>query len=76
MTHKILADVELGENVQIGDFVILGVKPTKDPVNPPHHGKLIIGDNAHIRSHTVVYLGNKIGKNLQRRCEHWHALCS
>lgn len=65
MTHKILGDVELGENVQIGDFVILGVKPTKDPVNPPHQGKLIIGDNAHIRSHTVVYLGNKIGRNLQ-----------
>lgn len=65
MTFKILEDVELGKNAKIEDFVILGVKPTKSPVNPPHSGKLIIGDDAVIRSHSVIYLGNKIGKNFQ-----------
>ncbi len=65
MTFKILEDVELGNNVKIEDFVILGVKPTKTPVSPPHSGKLVIGDDAVIRSHSVLYLGNKIGKNFQ-----------
>lgn len=65
MTYKIINDVELGKNPKIEDFVILGVKPAKSPVNPPHEGKLIIGDDAIIRSHSVVYQGNKIGKNFQ-----------
>jgi acetyltransferase-like isoleucine patch superfamily enzyme len=65
MTYKILDDVELGEKVRIEDFVILGVKPSKPPVNPPHKGKLVIGEKAVIRSHSVIYLGNKVGKNFQ-----------
>jgi acetyltransferase-like isoleucine patch superfamily enzyme len=65
MTYKILDDVELGKNVRIEDFVILGVKFSKQPVRPPHKGKLIIGKDAVIRSHSVIYLGNKIGKNFQ-----------
>ncbi|MEE9150440.1 MAG: acyltransferase, partial [Thermoplasmata archaeon] len=31
----------------------------------PHEGKLVVGDSANIRSHCVIYLGNKIGKNFQ-----------
>ena len=65
MTFKILEDVELGKNAKIEDFVILGVKPIKSPINPPHSGNLVIGDDAVIRSHSVLYLGNKIGKNFQ-----------
>ncbi|UCG71030.1 MAG: transferase [Thermoplasmata archaeon] len=65
MTQKIMDDVELGDNSNLEDFVILGVKSSKPPINPPHEGKLIIGDNAKIRSHSVIYRGNKIGNNFQ-----------
>jgi acetyltransferase-like isoleucine patch superfamily enzyme len=65
MDNKILEDVELGENVMVHDYAILGIKPTKSPINPPHQGKLIVGSDSQIRSHTVIYMGNKIGKNFQ-----------
>lgn len=48
-------NTKLGKNVKIEDFCMIGRGKKK--------GKLIIGDNAVIRSHTVIYLGNKIGKN-------------
>lgn len=54
--------VTLGKECVVEDFVILGVPP---------HGKstgellTVIGDNAVIRSHSVIYAGNKIGKNFQ-----------
>ncbi|MDP3110489.1 MAG: DapH/DapD/GlmU-related protein [Thermodesulfovibrionales bacterium] len=59
LIHK---NVVLGQNCIIEDFVIIGA--------PPHgHGdgelKTVIGDNALIRSHTVIYAGNRIGKNFQ-----------
>lgn len=55
-------NVILGENCVVEDFVIIG--------SPPEGccaGELetIIGDNAVIRSHTVIYAGNKIGNNFQ-----------
>ena len=54
-------EILLGENVEIGKYVLLGIMPTKNkPVR-----KLQIGDNSIIRSHTVIYDGNKIGKNFQ-----------
>jgi acetyltransferase-like isoleucine patch superfamily enzyme len=54
-------DVLLGKNVHLGKYVLLGVLPTKsEPL-----AKLEIGDNSIIRSHTVIYAGNKIGKNFQ-----------
>lgn len=65
MTFKILDDVVLGKNARIDDFAILGVKPSKPPINPPHQGKLVIGDEATVRSHSVIYLGNKIGNHFQ-----------
>ena len=68
MDYKILDEVELGENVEVQEYVILGIKPTQPPINPPHQGKLIIGDNSKIRSHSAIYLGNKIGNNFQ--CGH------
>jgi len=54
--------VHFGADIEIGDFVIVGVPPRgKAP------GALVtrIGPNALIRSHTVIYAGNVIGANFQ-----------
>lgn len=57
---KIYKGVSLGENVQIGDFCVIGLPPdgTKEG-----ELKTVIGDNSIIRSNTVIYAGNKIGSN-------------
>ena len=65
MGHEILDNVKLGKNVQIGNFAVLGVPPSKPAIDPPHQGQLIIGDDSVIRSHSVLYLGSKIGRNFQ-----------
>jgi len=52
-------NVILGMNPKIGKFVILGENPTNATK------ELIIGDNPTIRSHSVIYNGNKIGNNFQ-----------
>lgn len=61
-TAKIFKNVHLGNNVTVEDYVIIGVPPVgkKD-------GKLetVIGDNAIIRSHSIIYAGNVIGDNFQ-----------
>ena len=59
---KIYDNVKLGKNVTIEDFVIIGTPPKGS-----NEGELetIIGDNAIIRSHTVIYAGTTIGKNFQ-----------
>lgn len=61
-TAKIHKNVKLGKNVTIEDYCIIGVPPkgTAD-------GELetLIGDNAVIRSHTVIYAGNVIGPDFQ-----------
>lgn len=61
-TAKIFKNVQLGENVTVEDYVIIGVPPRgrKD-------GELetTIGNNAIIRSHTVIYAGNCIGDDFQ-----------
>lgn len=52
--------VELGKNVVIEDYCIIGA------AFPGCAGeKTIIGDNAVIRSHTVIYAGNTIGADFQ-----------
>lgn len=60
--NKIYNNVILGQNVEMGDFLIIGKPPLgkKD-------GELetITGDNSIIRDHTIIYAGNKIGKNFQ-----------
>jgi acetyltransferase-like isoleucine patch superfamily enzyme len=60
-TAIIYKNVKIGNNARIGDFCIIGV--------PPSHKKdgeleTVIGDNAIIRSHTVIYAGNRIGNNI------------
>lgn len=54
--------VKLGKNVVIEDFCIIGVPP-----RGVKEGELetIIGDDSVIRSHTVIYAGNKIGDKFQ-----------
>lgn len=56
------AGVKLGKNVIIEDFCIIGVPP-----RGVKEGELetIIGDDSVIRSHTVIYAGNKIGHKFQ-----------
>ncbi len=59
---KIYENVKIGDNASIGDFVIIGV-----PSIGKKDGEIetVIGANAVIRSHTVIYAGNKIGNNFQ-----------
>ena len=55
-------NVEIGENAVIGDYVIIGEPPRGlNPGDLPTK----IGDNAVIRSHTVIYAGNVIGNNFE-----------
>lgn len=54
--------VKLGENVVIEDHCVIGAPP-----RGVAEGELetLIGENSHIRAGTVIYAGNKIGKNFQ-----------
>jgi acetyltransferase-like isoleucine patch superfamily enzyme len=60
--HKIYAGVELPANAVVEDYCILGVPPRGQSAGAL---KTVIGDNALIRSHTVIYAGNRIGRNFQ-----------
>lgn len=62
MEHKIYPNVSIGRNAVIEDYVVIGVPPRWKKA-----GELptIIGDNAIIRSHTVIYAGNRIGNDFQ-----------
>ena len=55
-------NVKLGQNCSVEDFAIIGAPP-----KGYRAGELetVIGDNAVIRSHTVIYAGNIIGANFQ-----------
>jgi acetyltransferase-like isoleucine patch superfamily enzyme len=57
---KLYPNVKLGKGCNIGDFCIIGLPP-----KGKQDGELetVIGDNAVIRSHTVIYAGNRIGNN-------------
>lgn len=61
-TTKIFKGVTLGKNVVIEDFCLIGVPP-KGAVEGQY--ETIIGDNALIRSHSVIYAGNVIGDQFQ-----------
>ena len=62
MEHKLYPNVSIGKNAVIEEYVIIGVPPRGKKA-----GDLltVIGDNAVIRSHTVIYAGNRIGNNFQ-----------
>lgn len=62
ITHKIYSNVRLGAGAIVEDFCIVGTPP-----RGAREGELEteIGDGAIIRSHTVIYAGNVIGRNFQ-----------
>jgi len=51
----------LGKNGRIDKTAILGISPGGQSLRP----KLRIGNNARVRSNTVIYAGTKIGHNLE-----------
>lgn len=57
---KIYQNVSLGANPDIGSWVELGLPPRGQH---PGDFSLVIGDNATIRSHTIIYAATKIGNN-------------
>jgi acetyltransferase-like isoleucine patch superfamily enzyme len=61
-TSKIHQNVHLGPATTVEDFCIVGVPP-----RGAGEGELAttIGDSSVIRSHTVIYAGNVIGRNFQ-----------
>lgn len=59
-THKLYPNVHIGENGSIYDFAIIGYPPQGVEAGVL---KTIIGDNAIIRSHTIVYAGTVIGND-------------
>ena len=59
---KVYKGVELGPSSTVEDYCIVGVTPRGHKEGDL---KTKIGANAHLRSHTVVYAGNRIGNNFQ-----------
>jgi len=57
--YKIYPNTKIGKGAKIGDYSIIGYCQGKTT------SKIIIGSNANIRTHTVIYFGNKIGDNFQ-----------
>lgn len=61
-TAIIHPNVTLGDGAIIGEYVIIGEPPAG--AKPGEH-QTVIGRNAVIRSHTVIYAGNRIGDGFQ-----------
>lgn len=61
-TFTIKQGVKIGADHDIGEFVLIGLPP-----RGKNEGDLetVIGDHAVIRSHSVIYSGNKIGDNFE-----------
>lgn len=57
-TAIIFPNVKLGKNCMVEDYAIIGQPPVG---HKPGQLKTVIGDDAVIRSHTVIYAGNRIG---------------
>lgn len=62
LTAILYPNVTLGNDVAIGEFVVLGVPPRGAQ---PGEVATVIGDGANIRSHTVIYAGTTIGSGFQ-----------
>ncbi|HXY55770.1 MAG TPA: DapH/DapD/GlmU-related protein [Nitrospirota bacterium] len=60
--YRIHAEVELPLDAVVEDYCILGVPPRG---RKEGELKTIIGANALIRSHTVIYAGNRIGREFK-----------
>jgi acetyltransferase-like isoleucine patch superfamily enzyme len=62
MLSQIFDTVRIGPDAIIEDYCILGVAPVGKPLDDL---LTVIGCNALIRSHTVIYAGNRIGDHFQ-----------
>lgn len=60
--YTIYPNVQLGRDVEIGPYVVLGMPPRGAS---PGEMPLVIGDRCVIRSHSVVYAGTTIGNDVQ-----------
>jgi acetyltransferase-like isoleucine patch superfamily enzyme len=60
--YLIHPNVRLGADCQLGEYVIIGVPPRN---TQPGELETQIGAGAIIRSHTVIYAGNRIGAHFQ-----------
>jgi len=60
--HVIKKGVKTGTDCYIGEYVIIGLPPRGKKEGEL---KTLIGNNAVIRSHTVIYSGNVIGDHFQ-----------
>lgn len=58
---KFPAGVKVGKGAKIGGFVIIGEAP-RGAADSGKVPRTVIGDGAVIRSHTVIYAGNTIGR--------------
>jgi acetyltransferase-like isoleucine patch superfamily enzyme len=61
-TYLLHPNVRLGDGAWLGEFVIIGVPPRG---SEPGELKTHIGSGATIRSHSVIYAGNRIGSGFQ-----------
>jgi acetyltransferase-like isoleucine patch superfamily enzyme len=60
-TAKLFSNVDIASPCRVGDFVILGAPPEKEPGSETPPQPLSIGPGSHIRSHSILYAGNVIG---------------
>lgn len=60
--NKIYPNVQLSPSTEIDEYVIIGVPPRGVQ---PGELETIIGSESHVRSHTVIYAGNRIGDRFQ-----------
>lgn len=61
-TSRVFPNVELGAGASIGDFCVIG-QPAGG--REPGQDAVVIGENAIIRSHTVIYGDVRIGRSFQ-----------
>lgn len=64
--YRLFPNVHLGARAQVDDFCVLG-RPARG--REPGSAPVVIGDDAVIRSHTVIYGGVRIGARFQSG--HW-----
>ncbi len=62
MSYSVHPNVRLGKNPTIGEFVVIGILPGGISRG---FRETVIGDDAVIRSHTVIYAGNTIGRRFR-----------
>ena len=61
-TSRIYPNVTIGTGSVLGDFLVLGAAPRG---HKEGEIETVIGNDAVIRSHTVIYAGNRIGDRFQ-----------